>query len=214
MYPARAEGGRKKSSSTQVGTNLVEVYDPRWSHALNFPDLLDVAGLLQRDVEKAAIGQTVGAEGEIELLDLSFIKGMFADENILSQLSDMWRRDNPDQHDMLMQGIRNAQHLPCSIQICFLSERLKAWGTLRSEAMSYLSSDLMIKYGLRIEGSWKIAGIKDAVPRSAPLKPASPLFGGELILSSTLFAQQYLLIAPLMRAFLGRPVGFYGITHY
>jgi hypothetical protein len=212
ISPVAADVGRKNTSAIHTGINLSEVYDPLWSNAVNFLNLIDAANLLQRDINSAGIGQLVEAEGTLELMDLSLVKDILGAPATLDQLSATWKQSHPDQHDSMMDSIRAAQHFPYSIQIYLVEETTKVWGNLKPEAMTTSAADLMLKYGVILDGKWKVVGIKDAVAKDTPTKPRPPLFKEELILNSTLYAQFYLNTAPLMRGFLGRPVGFHGMT--
>ena len=72
----------EKATQRQSGEELSRVFDPAWSNALSFRDLLDEHDLIQRDLDAAGIGQIVLASGHLDLADLSILKGMWSHKTV------------------------------------------------------------------------------------------------------------------------------------
>lgn len=212
ISPVGLEFGRKKISSTQKGTSYSRVYDPLWANAVNFLNLIDEAGYLHRDFTSAGMGQIVQAVGSLELLDVRSLKDVWSMEDVKSELDRRFLENAPEQDTELEASMAMAKNFPHVIQAHIISEAGKIWSTLKPEAMTTSAEDILLKYGVYVDGTWTAVGILDAIPRDEPSRPPAPLFGRELIQNSTLCAQFYINIVPLMRGFLGRPIGFHGMT--
>jgi hypothetical protein len=212
ISPVRLDVGRKKIVGIQTGTTHSHVYDPLWANAVNFLNMIDGAKLLQRDLSGAGMGQIVQCFGDLELMDFGLIKDVWDQEDVKSALRSALAATGADKTEELLVNISVAKNFPHLIQGQMVTGGERVWFTLKPDGLSTPAGDLMLKHGVFVDGTWIMVGILDAKPEQEPRKPPPPLFGRELIMNSTLYAQFYLNVAPLMRGFLGRPVSFYGMT--
>jgi hypothetical protein len=102
--------------------------------------------------------------------------------------------------------------LPHTIQASLADQNGSAWCTLREESLVVSATDVLLKHGVSIPGSWKLLGVLDAFPISqetdaeyaaAQLKAAKCLGTfGEMIGN----------LAPGIAKLLGRPPDSFGMT--
>jgi hypothetical protein len=81
------------------------------------------------------------------------------------------------------------------------------WCSLRDENLVTSSSDLMLKHGTNIAGSWEIIGILDATPGEAGIQTetSNPL-------SATPIGDLARSMGPAVQTLMGRPAHAYGLN--
>ena len=102
--------------------------------------------------------------------------------------------------------------MPHTIQATIRGKDWTVWSSLREESLVIPGSELLLKHGVGIAGSWTALGVLDALPDGATqeLYVAEQLQAG---LSLGLLGGQVIShIAPAVRQLLGRPGSAYGIT--
>lgn len=72
--------------------------------------------------------------------------------------------------------------LPHETQFHMESAQRTIWGMLRNEAMVISTSDILLKHGATLAGSWSLLGILDARPDAgAQIAPITDGLGGDII---------------------------------
>jgi len=206
------QGNIQHERTREGGESHARVYDPLWTNALNFLDLIDEHGLLQRDPRKARIGQLVLASGALEVMDLALVKGLWAMPSVKDTVSTAMAHMSEEQRNQFSLAMEIVRHFPHLVQGTLTAGNVRVWSTLNADSLVAPPGDLLLKHGVTVGGVWNLVGILDAYPQDKPSPPPVPLFGNELILGSTLFAQLLTSLAPMVPAFLGRPIGSYGVT--
>jgi len=217
--------------------SLERVYDPLWSNALTLLDYLETQEMINRDISKARIGQFVLAQGNLSILDLTLIKSMWSLPSIKAQIAQGARgagspggnraeRRRASKHPSSDESLTNAQLLteimsimPHAVQAFLTGEGNQIWCSLREDSLVVSSSDLFLKHGASVPGSWHALGILDALPDDdAGADEFGKLTGPT---AEQHMAIQLLLggfgavvegLGPLVRTLLGRPSRAFGIT--
>lgn len=99
--------------------------------------------------------------------------------------------------------------LPHGLQMTMTSSGRKIWGTLRSDSLTGSASDLLLKHGAKIAGTWSILGILDAKPDNGASMQV-PDIGGRIQTDG--FTVILEALGPVARLLLGRPNQAFGAT--
>lgn len=215
-------------------------YDPLWQNARALLDFLDKHDMIGRTFQVAHIGQFVLASGSLTIMDLPLLKGMWALPAIkkaiaggaglastsVSPARNRSERRKTEATTPVSPHAANMESIEALLSILALlphavQARLQAnsgetvWCSLNEDSLVVSSSDLILKHGLSVAGTWNILGVLDALPDTdASGTPTSSAIEG-LIGSATLedspFGQIMGAIAPVVRT-LGRPGHAHGIT--
>ena len=205
--------------------SLLRVYDPLWTNALTFLDYLEQHNLLERDLTKARLGQLVLASGGLTITDLAMMQSAWklpAIQKLLKggaadlQASRQQRRaaarsstsnDTASQVDLIVELL---SIMPHSVQARIHDANGEVWCSLSQTSMVGLPSDLMLKHGVAVPGNWNIVGILDALPGAATDTEETATITPERPIS--MIATLVTSLAPIVRAFLGRPDEAFGVT--
>lgn len=200
------------------GSEAIErQYDPLWNNALALLDMLTDRSLIKGNVSRAGIGQFVKITGSLQIHDLATVKTMWELPAVKRQMG-MTHPKKSGRADPSLDGVEigleMVKILPHSITAKMASlgsSPVETWSTLAPEFMTGSTSDLFLKHGARISGTWNMIGVLDAEPdlitgTDYSQEQNNLLFG--------LRGMSHLLdlIGPIARSFLGRPSGAYGIT--
>lgn len=227
-------GEMAKSVADEYGKESQRIYDPTWANARVLLDYLDEAGRIQRDISDAQIGQFVLVSGQLSISDLQLMEKTWRLPTIKSLMMEgasnqmkmpdipKGQRNNPELlrlkklADDALKSTKDATNLffelitilPHTVQ-ARLAGSAPVWCSLNRDGMTFDPSDLVLKYGSNIPGTWHVLGILDALPDDEDLaNPAQPNWGhGE-----EMAVKMMGMIAPITRNFLGRPSDFYGVT--
>lgn len=205
-------------------------YDPSWASALALLDHLEAANLISRDLEMAAVGQIVLCSGDLQVTDLLTMaktwelptvrKLMDAAVGASPPRLSSSQRKNPELaaiHDMALKAHQAGQDamsmfrdmvriLPHTIQAKLVGSE-NVWCSLRQDGMTVDSSDIMLKYGISVPGTWHMLGILDARLDGVNVG-TQPNFSDGTEMASKLMG----IISPIARQMLGRPPSSYGVT--
>ena len=236
MIMARGGATLEDQRTANQRESLERTYDPLWTNALTLLDFLDQRKMIQRDLHKSRIGQIVLVNGGLALFDLSMLKACWEIPSIRAlmmgsvaagQSSPSLTRQQPRQQrrqgerspkeapppiaaDPVTIALDLLKHLPHGILASIRQYGDVIWCVLRDESLVIPSSDLLLKHGVSVPGTWNMLGILDALPDNGAdgetlsqsaaadlLGALGPLVGG---------------LAPAIRATLGRPAEAYGMT--
>lgn len=227
---AGVDGKFSDKNSTARRDDTIKVFDPTWSNAREFLNLLAQESLLERDVSQATIGQFVLFKGRLTIDDLQMminIWGLPTVKKLMggakASLPEMPKaaRSNPSLRAIHEAAVAEAKSnqlgsqlfmemipaLPHTVQATVTGNE-QVWCTLNREGLTFEPTDIVLKFGKSIPGEWAVIGILDAVPDSQPsgeIQNVDYLSGGGV-------AKLMDAVTPMVRTFLGRPYDAYGIT--
>lgn len=219
----------KFSSSSSAGQRVEKSYDPIWSNALNFLDLLEERNLINREISSARIGQFVLMQGEVTIADLALFEGMWKNP----QLKKVARNSGDTSADLPRSERRknkstggskkDVNHvdvafeiismLPQTIQMSVRADGSDdvMWGIMEGDCLITPSSSLFFGHGIEMQGRWAVLGILDALPDqsdSAGALSSSMTQPGMSLIVRELFGA----MAEPVRNLLGRPEEAHGVT--
>ncbi len=221
-------------SSTRGGEGSKRTYDPLWANARELLALL--ADRLVRDLRQARMGQFVIATGSLSVLDLSLFKQIWSLETVrrsameevggvssTQNRAERRRAGKANQHrhgdadtniDDLLKFIGAMPHLTQAV--LSTSDNDQIWTTLREGSLIGSSSDLVLKHGMAVRGSWTIVGVLDATPEILPDGEVDEeVVQGQVTASQAMpgpFGDVMRELAIPLRQALGRPFTHYGVT--
>ena len=221
---AKLDVAREPSES---GSETMErSYDPFWTNALTFLDFLTEHGLVQTDIEEAALGQLVLIKGELTVLDLAIFKeawGLKTVQQAVKAGQPSSGNNNktgrpsgpkmPNEADILLEllGV-----LPHSVHASLEAENNTIWAALHDEFLVTPASEIVLTHGWRMPGEWAMIGILNARPdlgandfqqRLAAITADLPAG-----LMNSAIGQMAKVLAPMIRMALGRPLNAYAVT--
>jgi hypothetical protein len=186
---------------SEAGSETGErTYDPFWTNARSFLDFLRDGNLINPNVSSAAMGQFVSHSGNLWLLDMKTVQAIVANpvmQAVISALPEV--SGNPVEAQMLFAIL---PMLELGVQVTLIGSGETVWATLRPEALSVPTGDIMLMHGTQVAGTWHLVGVFDARPDARASVAPSPFEG---------LAQMVVGLAG-MRPHIGRPAHAYGIT--
>lgn len=216
---ADLSGSGETSFSEATNTALSKTYDPLWANALAFLDYLIQNDLINREIDKASIGQFTLSSGSLAIVDTTFvqklsqtaaIRRLFSKNNASRINPNTGKPFTKDEIDLDFEMLRI---LEPQIQMQLTTDDgAEIWGTFRSEGLVTPSSELNMKHGVIVEGRWSILGIKDADPivdvnnMVEDIEDAKLGFAGRQFLVDAIDAHHKIMTV------LGRPFGSFGLT--
>ncbi|WP_154674634.1 DUF6414 family protein [Mesorhizobium erdmanii] len=225
---------------SEIGSESSDlVYDPLWANARDFLDYLNERNLLHRDIKTARIGQIVLSSGNLAVFDLGVLRGMWdlptVKKAILKGASAPALE--PSNASLNRHGKRAAEAakiakqqsapseaelaiemltvLPHTTQAAVSSSdgNLSVWFNLAEKNMTISATNLFLKHGLTIAGTWNIVGVLDAMPDQETIPGMAAI---EQMLAGTKlsFLTQSMAggLVPAVRTLLGRPTDSFGVT--
>lgn len=237
-------GSTTLNTNTNTGDSRESrrTYDPRWANALAFLDYIDENKLLNRNLQSGHIGQIALFSGDLALFDLGILRRMWdlpavkkhiinsaknSKDNQAYVTLNRQQRRKPPQHKQSKEsalpnetelGLELMTVLPHAVQAAVSANDVSVWSSLREANLTIAPSDLFLKHGLTIEGTWNIVGILDALPEeeedSSSETNLSPSLMKQFIAGYQLgfFGFSIAHLVHAVRPVLGRPKGSYGFT--
>jgi hypothetical protein len=214
--------------ATHEGTLAGErVYDPLWTNALTLLDCVGSGNMLGRSLTESAVGQFVLVAGTLVFLDLAVVKQVWDMPKIRELMLSGMSGSVPN--PFTKSGKRGHQNDPNKEFLAFMLNILKlfphgmqarvftsnnevVWCSLRDDSLIGASSDLLLKHGAALSGTWNILGVLDAVPDSFAAGETGLDERQMQAFSSEVGAQAMLMLSPIARAMLGRPAQAFGLT--
>ncbi len=203
------------SEGAQHGSE--RTYDPLWSNARAFLDYLEQKSMVERDILEARIGQFVLFKGDLSISDLTLLKEAWK----LPQMRKLFGvEDAPvSKHRNSSAKLNNEPNtnafaldilsiLPHSVQATVSSSLTSVWANLKPDCLATEPSDLTLKHGHAIPGTWSILGILDAQPQLLPDAEVQASEGDAAQAANILFR----MLAPVTRNIMGRPLDAFAVT--
>lgn len=218
----------------EVGSQTLErAYDPFWTNARLFLDVLTERNMIQRDITKARMGQIALVTGSLIVADMKMLQSIWGLPGVqrfiaASAAPEMGQDDSPGNRqqrrakghskpsgpalpDEVQLMIDILPHLPHSGHLHIVTDDFAVWAAADESSIVGQLSDLILKHGAKVAGRWSMLGILDALP----FDESEMLSGMEMIrtgMTGESIANAGLNIAPSIRQALGRPLLSYGMT--
>lgn len=208
------------------------VYDPLWANARALLDYLTQRNMVRNDIASAAIGQFVLVSGQLLLLDLAMLKSAWEKPPIQRlmkagmnhQLKSSGRnreQRRAAEKSALSQGeaqfevlVALLSMMPHAVQVRLIGNNVNVWCTLEEGAIAGLSSNLILKHGALLGGSWNMLGVLDASPYDPEFKNDDGEGEAEIFarIAETMVGALAARLGPITRTVMGRPPSAYGVT--
>jgi hypothetical protein len=178
----------KGDTSSTGKSGSTRKIDPQWLLPLLF---LDAAkDLIERDIEQAALGSLVLAQGRLIVTDLRILQKLWssptAKKFVLQQIKDAERdkareaaaNEGENRASRRLAGKKQSEAsaseadlimellplLPHSPQVNIVSPDSTVWSTIEPDYLVGTVEDIMLKHGAKVPGGWSMVGILDARP--------------------------------------------------
>lgn len=214
------EGVHTTESSAMHQNRSQRIYDPTWTNARLFLDTLDEMDMINRSITTANMGQFVLCSGNLSIADLKLMEQTWKLKSIQAVIKSEQGVTSGNRQQRRAKGktaseptnnidlvIEMLSIMPHTIQ-AKISGVESVWCSLSEEGMSAHASDITLKHGMNIPGTWHAVGILDAKPEGVVVDDNEPDFGDGQELGAKLMT----VIAPITRQLLGRPEDHFGIT--
>jgi hypothetical protein len=214
---SRAKGGTSLSRDSSRTGQLERTFDPLWQNARRFVEYAETASV---EITDSNIGQIVAVTGQITIVDFDFLKNFVANKAIMESLLS---GDDQSANRQERRASRNNPKskandppiaelfglFPYKVQMT-VEGTVQTWSTIVEEFLVTEASDLVLKYGGALGGTWTVIGILDAMPSyfdgslvgDVDFSDGVEAFGMKLTKA----------MAPMARVLLGRPFDAYGVT--
>lgn len=205
----------KVSGGDDESKSLTRRFDPQWLIPLIFLD--QAKNRINRDIEKASLGQLVLVEGDLWLTETSMLQTMLSDGPLRGIALEKAKENAATAGtefslEMFDFEIDLVSRLPPQVQFHLEMTNGSVWSTLRPEGLLTPAGELAVKHGVILDGKWHVVGIKDAIPeptRSLPDSRGDELaarYPDRLLLADTIH------LAEASRRMFGRPYHAYGLS--
>lgn len=210
--------------------SLVRVYDPYWANALQFLDVLEERGMIQRDLDEANIGQFVLVSGHLSIQDLGMMKEAWKAPSIqrkvkggvgagkkMANMTAAQKATLREEEENTQLFLDMIQIMPHSVHAHMIalqgddSPRL-VWCVLNQENLVTVASDIALTYGAMMSGQWSIIGILSAQPEYITPDLNGTFDENDLGLTESIIGQITKLLTPIVRVSLGRPSAAFAVT--
>ncbi len=209
--------------------SLERVYDPFWTNACHFLDVLTEREMIQRDISQAAIGQFVIATGYLRIQDLAMFKDAWKAPSIQRKIKSgngggqkmahmtaaqkASAKEEQENTDMFLDMI---QIMPHSVHARLLTpvddSAILVWSTLSQDNLVAPASDITLTYGDTMSGQWSILGILSAYPEYLAADLNQQFDAEDFGMMESIVGQFSKILAPIVRVALGRPAAAYAVT--
>jgi hypothetical protein len=210
-------------------------YDPLWTNARTFLSFLADREMINRDLSTARIGQFVLASGALAAFDLGLLKEAWklpAVKDVVLKGATGQAAPDPVQGNRKERAkARYAQKaagdtsetamafemlkiMPHTVQATIRGEDWTVWSSLREDSLVIPGSELLLKHGVAVAGSWSMLGVLDALPHEGDASTQAYILD-QLLAAVSLGAiggQVVGQLAPSVRLLLGRPASAFGMT--
>lgn len=218
--------GSLGASSTQVGAHADSTahsgvqrhYDTQWIAPLSFLEEIQSRKMLKHSLSSAHIGDLIILSGSLSLANLSvFAQALKMGEDLIPApvtSRQERRRYNPQAKadsaaTSAINGLKFLGSLEHPIFMLFTAGADRLWATVDSTCVVGSASDVHLKHGLTITGTWHLVGILDCLPSVVP--PAVP--SGRMVGDKdNTFNDALVSLLQEHRLLMGRPSNCYGVT--
>jgi hypothetical protein len=212
----------KVDTGTSAQTSQVSQFDAQWIAPLTFLDQANSRGMIARGIEEARVGRLVLVSGELAVFDLAIMQSAWSLNFIKRLLVDATRHGDGQpapRHERRRQerggdaapqppaeaALELLKLLPHRIIAATRTNGQSVWCNLREDALTIPASDLLLKHGAAISGTWSTVGVVDALPDTEDETQAYQLSQMNAAMSLGSLGGVIGNLAPGVRAMLGRP---------
>lgn len=213
----------------EVGSQTLErVYDPFWTNARLFLDVLTERNMIQRDLDAANIGQFVLATGYLSIQDLAMFKEAWKAPSVqrmvkkgtlagkktgnMTAAQKAAAQEQKDNTELFLDLIQVMPHSVHARMITRGESPKLIWCTLNQEHLVAPASDISLTYGAAMSGEWSIVGILSADPEYLTPDLNQEFDPENFGLMESIVGQLSKLLGPVVRVALGRPAAAHAIT--
>lgn len=228
-------GGAKVDFELSPGESgsegLQRVYDPFWTNARLFLDVLTESNMIQRTLADANIGQFVLVTGYLSIQDLGMFKEAWKAPSIqrkmkegvgighkkMSNMTVAQKAAAKEEQDNAGLFLDMIQILPHAVHARMLTtangENAKlVWCTLDQDHLVAPASDIALTYGGTMAGEWSMVGILSAYPEYIAPDLNGQFDDNDFGLMDSIVGQVSKMLLPIVRVALGRPAAAHAIT--
>jgi hypothetical protein len=188
------------TKSTDGGSEGIEhMFDTSWSIPLEVLERLESMSLVRKSLNGSGLGSVIFlTECYLRVIDYASLDNLW-DPVLKMVLTDGQQPSFPGMVEAL-------KAMPRALHAHFLTNEGRLWSSLLpTPNLTIPTSDLTLKYGGTISGSWRLLCILDAWPDKGEPPDVTGWSGGEMI-------DGILTAIHGLRTIMGRPPGWYGIT--
>lgn len=213
----------------EVGSQTLErVYDPFWTNARLFLDVLTERRMIQRDLDAANIGQIVLASGYLRIQDLAMFKDAWKAQSVqrmvkkgslagkktgnMTAAQKAAAHEEKENTELFLDLIQVMPHSVHAQMITHGDEPKLIWCTLNQEHLVAPASDIALTYGTTMSGQWSIVGILSADPEYLTPDLNQQFNPENFGLMESIVGQLSKLLSPVVRVALGRPAAAHAMT--
>ena len=219
MASGEGDYSRAAGESRELGNQ--RIYDPTWANARAFLDLLDEHNMIERNIAKATMGQFVLCSGSLSVTTLQLMEKIWKLPSVQSLIKAGAGGPSENRQQRRAKGRSAASSttpevdlvidllsiLPHTIQ-AKISGTSNVWCSLSENGMSVLASDVTLKHGITIPGTWHALGVLDAKPEHDLLEEVEVDVSDGKEVAAKLMTQ----LGPLAKRLVGRPDDHFAIT--
>lgn len=160
-------GGLENQSS--VSESMQSNFDASRAMPLNVIRELNRLGLIQKDIEKAKLGQIVLFSGRLQIVDYALMASLIrpAMHMHIHEMPSKTPNDkiNKKSKQAELDAFANLiEQMPKLVQFRLFDDNNSAWGTISAGNLMVHSLDFVMKHSITIPGQWHILAVLDAVP--------------------------------------------------
>ncbi|MDP4574662.1 hypothetical protein Q9K02_05860 [Qipengyuania sp. G39] len=208
--------------------SLVRVYDPFWANALQFLDVLDQRGMIQRDLEAANVGQFVLVSGFLSIQDLGMMKDAWKTTSLqrkmlggaqggkkianMTSAQKAALKEEKENTEMFLDMIQLMPHSVHARLLTIDDQTKLVWCAVNQEYLVMPPSDISLTYGNVMSGEWSILGILSAHPEYLTPDLDGKFDENNLGLTESIVGQITKILSPIVRVALGRPSAAFAVT--
>jgi len=201
--------------------DLERTYDTLWANAITLLDYLASEDMIQKDLNIARMGQFILFSGNLSVQYTGVVQPMWnlpsmaASARLSIDNTQFSPHITKSEIDAYKSGVEYILSIYTSLphSSCFNIDdsHHKVWGILTEDYISGTSSDVALKYGNAIAGTWAVLGIMDALPDTLVEVPHPPmadvLTDGDGAVKKLIAYYSF-----VVRRSFGRPPEMYGVT--
>jgi hypothetical protein len=221
--------GIERGPSEEGSEALERQYDPLWANALTLLDYLTARDMIHDTT--AGIGQFVNVSGDLRVHDMGTLQRFWDIPAVRKTMEPspsgpVGNRSERRKHAAQPQAASAPSAIELGIELLKtlphgVTARMKlpsggeVWSSLHAASMTGSTSDLFLKHGANIAGTWNMIGVLDAEPDPDIVDDASPIspeLQNAMGFLEKGFSHILDTLAPIARSFLGRPSNAYGMT--
>jgi hypothetical protein len=194
---------KAEAKSTDGGSEGIEhMFDASWSIPLEVLDCLRSRSLVLESARGAGLGSIILTDCYLRVIEFASMENLWEPAMRLAS-SQPSQSILPETVSTISEAMKA---MPRAIHAHFLTKDAVLWSSLQPENLTIPMTDLTLKYGGTVSGSWKILYLLDAWPDTGEPPDVSSIWSAGQMMDGILTAIHAL------RTMMGRPTSWFGIT--